>query len=262
MEVHHHPHLAPSETHAHGKKSWGSYFWEFFMLFLAVFCGFLAENQREHFVEHRREKQYIKSMIEDLQFDTSVLRHQIPELKKHVTMMDTLLSQIYLYIEGKADTRLMYYIYHHYCRNRVDVVLSTRTMDQLRNSGNMRLIRKKDAAEIIQGGEVFFKDIDYQTRGYVQLRENMVDFGLRIFDFKEYQKANISPDGSVNGNEDGFLKFNYQPLLNVTDPVYLKEFAARIGFYRNTIQAYIFTMQNLLTGINDVVNSLKNDYGL
>lgn len=37
MEVHHHAH------HEHGKKNWKSYFWEFLMLFLAVFCGFLAE---------------------------------------------------------------------------------------------------------------------------------------------------------------------------------------------------------------------------
>ena len=34
MEVHHHAH------HQHEKKTWKSYFWEFFMLFLAVFCGF------------------------------------------------------------------------------------------------------------------------------------------------------------------------------------------------------------------------------
>jgi heme/copper-type cytochrome/quinol oxidase subunit 3 len=34
MEVHHHP-------HSHGKKSFKTYLWEFLMLFLAVFCGFL-----------------------------------------------------------------------------------------------------------------------------------------------------------------------------------------------------------------------------
>ena len=34
MEVHHHAHPT------HGKKNWKSYFWEFLMLFLAVFCGF------------------------------------------------------------------------------------------------------------------------------------------------------------------------------------------------------------------------------
>jgi hypothetical protein len=50
MEVHHHTHAA------HGKKTWKDYFWEFLMLFLAVFCGFLAEYQLEHIIEHQRAK--------------------------------------------------------------------------------------------------------------------------------------------------------------------------------------------------------------
>ena len=62
MEVHAHTHTA--------RKKWTHYFWEFLMLFLAVFCGFLAENQREHFVEHNREKQYMRSLMEDLETDT------------------------------------------------------------------------------------------------------------------------------------------------------------------------------------------------
>ena len=47
MEVHTHTHTP--------RKKWTHYFWEFIMLFLAVFCGFLAENQREHYIEQQRE---------------------------------------------------------------------------------------------------------------------------------------------------------------------------------------------------------------
>lgn len=55
MEVHHHSHTA--------RKKFTHYLWEFLMLFLAVFCGFLAENIREHRVEHAREAQFIKSLV-------------------------------------------------------------------------------------------------------------------------------------------------------------------------------------------------------
>lgn len=49
METHgQHLHKAPSQ-------GWKHYVFEFFMLFLAVFAGFLAENQREHFVEKKRK---------------------------------------------------------------------------------------------------------------------------------------------------------------------------------------------------------------
>lgn len=43
------------------------------MLFLAVFCGFLAEWKLEHVTEHSREKEFMESMIVDLRSDRSTL---------------------------------------------------------------------------------------------------------------------------------------------------------------------------------------------
>jgi hypothetical protein len=66
MEVHH----AHSPDSHRGKK-WTHYLFEFLMLFLAISAGFLVENMREHYVEHKREKVFIKSFIEDLKEDTA-----------------------------------------------------------------------------------------------------------------------------------------------------------------------------------------------
>ena len=63
MEIHNHSHTA--------RKKWNHYFWEFLMLFLAVTLGFFVENQREHYIEHKREKAYIRSLIRDLKQDTA-----------------------------------------------------------------------------------------------------------------------------------------------------------------------------------------------
>lgn len=41
------------------------------MLFLAVLCGFLAENQREHYIEHKRAKLLAKNLYKEL-FEDSV----------------------------------------------------------------------------------------------------------------------------------------------------------------------------------------------
>jgi hypothetical protein len=49
MEVHHHGHV-------HEQKKWKEYLFQFFMLFLAVFCGFLAEYQLEHMIEKQWER--------------------------------------------------------------------------------------------------------------------------------------------------------------------------------------------------------------
>ena len=57
MEVHAHTHTA--------RKKWTHYLWEFLMLFLAVFCGFLAEYQLEHKIEKEKGMQYISSFYEE-----------------------------------------------------------------------------------------------------------------------------------------------------------------------------------------------------
>ena len=85
MEVHAHTHPASGGT----RKKWTHYFWEFLMLFLAVFCGFLAENQREHMIEHQREKQYMESLLSDLAADTTVLGNGIPLKLKRISAIDS-----------------------------------------------------------------------------------------------------------------------------------------------------------------------------
>jgi len=83
MEVHAHSHTS--------RKKWTHYFWEFLMLFLAVFCGFLAEYQLEHIIEHQREKKYINSFIEDLKIDTTAITVNIQSKKEKIMSYDSLI---------------------------------------------------------------------------------------------------------------------------------------------------------------------------
>src|SRR6187431_2799983 len=82
MEVHAHTHTA--------RKKWTHYFWEFLMLFLAVFCGFLAENQREHIVEHRREKEFMVTMLSDIRSDKGMLSNMHRTFTQVILHLDSL----------------------------------------------------------------------------------------------------------------------------------------------------------------------------
>jgi hypothetical protein len=250
MEVHAHTHTA--------RKKWTHYLWEFLMLFLAVFCGFLAENQREHIIEHKREKDYIRLLIEDLQTDTTILHGQIPKMKQTVKGLDTLIGETYAYIAGKADTRLLYYTYHHYCRNLISITLAKRAINQLKNSGNMRLIRNKEAAKVVMESEVGFDIFEGQTDFYKERQKDPSGFGMKIFDFLEYQKANTNSDNNLG--EEGFRTLDYQPAINNTDPAFLKEFAARVGYYRNSLNTYILYLEGITPGMEQAINVLKKNY--
>ena len=68
------------------------------MLFLAVFCGFLAEYQLEHKIEKDREKQFIKSYIDDLILDTMSINNNLEFREMKEAQIDSL---IYLFREKK-----------------------------------------------------------------------------------------------------------------------------------------------------------------
>ena len=144
MEVHHHAHDPAAPHH---KKNWKSYFWEFLMLFLAVFCGFLAEYQLEHVIENSREKQFIKSYIEDLKTDTASISSNLvyQEIRKQQldSMMKFLETQT---IKGNESE--LYYLGRLLIRTR-RFQTSDRTITQLKNSGALRLIRNEQAADSI-----------------------------------------------------------------------------------------------------------------
>src|SRR5436190_20650483 len=91
MEVHAHTQTGPI---AIGRKKFTHYLWEFLMLFLAVFCGFLAEYQLEHIIENKREKQYIHSLSEDLRSDIKQIDNISVQLERKIRMMDSVISDL------------------------------------------------------------------------------------------------------------------------------------------------------------------------
>jgi hypothetical protein len=103
MEVHKHPH------HVTHKKKWGEYLLEFFMLFLAVFLGFVAENIREHVVEHNRSKEYAISLVQDLQNDTTSINVQKKSARIYIAIADSLLRLSKKPLEGRNAAEFFTY---------------------------------------------------------------------------------------------------------------------------------------------------------
>ena len=133
MEVHKHPH------HVTHKKKWGEYLLEFFMLFLAVFLGFLAENIRENYVEEKREKEYAKSLYDDLAVDTLVIQRTIYE-KNWISSKFDSAESILSSGDILKNNEFIYFVERYITLNDVFTAQDV-TYQQLRSSGNFRYIR-------------------------------------------------------------------------------------------------------------------------
>lgn len=139
MEVHHHPH---SEA-----KKFKHYLFEFFMLFLAVFCGFLAENIREHILEHRQEIQYIRSFIEDLKSDTTEISNNVRLKLQKKQGNDSLIWYLNTPDPNRYGQRI--YFFARQLTRTFNFFPADGTMKQLKNSGGLRLIRNQQASDSI-----------------------------------------------------------------------------------------------------------------
>src|ERR1041385_3358631 len=83
------------EVHAHShteRKKFTHYLWEFLMLFLAVFAGFLAENKREHIVEKNRARQFLQSMLVDVRTNIINLDSLIQQDRDFIITHDLLVN--------------------------------------------------------------------------------------------------------------------------------------------------------------------------
>ncbi|HET9744299.1 MAG TPA: hypothetical protein VFP97_01220 [Chitinophagaceae bacterium] len=146
MEVHTHPQTDDPGLHR-GKKKWTHYFWEFLMLFLAVFCGFLAEYQLEHLIENQREKKYISSFIEDLKSDTAFITQYIIYKTQKIRTHDSLIWYLNASDPNQYGQRI--YFYGRQLTRTLNFLPSDRTIKQLKNSGGLRLIKNQQASDSI-----------------------------------------------------------------------------------------------------------------
>ena len=117
------------------------------MLFLAVFCGFIAENWREQLREHQREKEFIHSIVEDIKSDTLQSNKTLVQLKRTNSGIDSVLNALSSpeIIENSNNA------YRLWTKNLdIEVFVSNdRTIQQLKNSGELRLIRNKAVSDRI-----------------------------------------------------------------------------------------------------------------
>ena len=232
MEVHHHAHAT------HGKKTWKNYFWEFLMLFLAVFCGFLAEWELEHVIEHSREKEFMESMVIDIKTDSSNLANMKSTFEYINIQIDSLLP---LLKDNEQLDKNATEIYQH------QVILnlykkwtySDRTIDQLKNSGNFRLIRNKAVSESISQYDGFIRNYinDMQNSLILEHWQGINEAGNDIFKssvFREYFKSgNFARLAVVLPNTPYFLtndKIVLEKFINKLDQyaVYLDWFQMNI----------------------------------
>jgi len=180
MEVHHHPDLH------HKKKNFKEYLLEFLMIFLAVTLGFFAESIRENISNRHKESKYMESLVADLQSDTTQTDVAINRWKKGNANTDSLL----FFLKKDMNQENINMLYHLLSNDFFHFNLfkyNNKTIEELKSSGDFRLIKKEKIADEIIAYDLDMKYILIQEQDVKDLMTASKNIESRVFDFSQLE---------------------------------------------------------------------------
>jgi hypothetical protein len=225
MDIHaHHLHKAP------GEKAW-HYFFEFLMLFLAVFCGFLAEYRLEHRIERDKEKEFIAAAIREMKSDLLYIEYFEVDSNR-CKNLDTLAVLLLSKDRSQQTIIKMYRFFMYYQEPAGRVNFKRSTLTQLNNAGNMRLIRNSAVVDSLSGWDGSISNsIEVLNLFNKQFYDNQ-RLGYKVFDARYFIDSDKWP-----GVEEQYPEKNEICLLN-NDERLLHELGAYINVQAITLLYY------------------------
>ena len=246
MEVHAHTHTP--------RKKWTHYFWEFLMLFLAVFCGFLAEYRLEHLIENQRERKYAISMLDDLRKDSADLNTDIFWWNTQLKRVDTILQELDK-PEQKRNAVILYRCVS-FMRRYNNFEYHDRTVEQLKNAGFFRLFREKKVAEAIMDYDALVR----RTLLSIEEGSNNIFYKLnffqnRIFDSRYFPtlRTSFHFDSLYAVHPEAFL-------IREKERGDIFEYANHLRYYKGNMVLRVNFMQALLNDARSAIDLISREY--
>jgi hypothetical protein len=249
MEVHHPHHI----TH---KKKWTEYLLEFFMLFLAVFLGFVTENIREHYVEKGREKQYAQSLYNDLKQDTARLGFIRAIKLWKGGKLDSLKS--FLASANLQDHAKLIYYYSLFINLNQKFYTQDATIQQLRNSGSLRYFRNQELYnDIVHYYTMcqFFLDREMESENQILFPSEII---AKLFDTKILM-SNLSV-GTVVWKAIQMPEGN--PQLLTTDKQILNQYYLFIANKKWINDVSLLFLGSIEKMAGNLMSKIKNEYNV
>lgn len=222
------------------------------MLFLAVFCGFLAEYQLEHKIEHQREKKYARLLIEDLKTDTARLETYINERLEKREMMDSLVLLLSTGMHKQFGNETYYFARHVY--NNPPFVSSDGTIQQLKNAGNLRLIKNEKLINNILSYDAGVKNLKEWDEADTRMRTTFRETGGRVFNAYQMYKA---IDSSLK-----FVRPTTNPQLITDNPEAINSITFQIQYISISCLGNLLRAKKLKTQAESLMELVKREYRL
>jgi hypothetical protein len=232
------------------KKKSRDYFFDFFMLFLAVTLGFFVNNLSEDYSERQREKQYMISLINDLISDTIQIQDVHTSIENQIAGIDSLLK----IMENQGTDNFInnfYFFAVKYLNSATFFSGSDRTISQLKSAGGLRLIQKITISDSIVNYYSSSDNVKYNTAFCLDEFNKILDYEKEMMYFKYLRVYKI----------DSFRHQKKLELL-INEPVKINQFYNQVISYLSSLINYNILITDLKKEAESLMILVKENYKL
>lgn len=246
----------PVATEPHrDKKTWKGYLFEFFMLFLAVFLGFFAENQRENYSERQLELQYINSMVGDLKRDSAFFGTLAAQEKIVAVLYDSIIDLFSQPTRTRHEQQRLYLLARIEPYNITYLKINDRTYEQMKSSGNLRLITNQRISDQISQYYFNSKEIKNNTDETLLRLQRMIELHGRLFDARVFREM-------VDMKEFRFRAPDAYPKLLTEDKTVINDFLMSLHYLVSISSFSGQYLKQLNAEANSLIAVLQKEYKL
>jgi len=231
------------------------------MLFLAVFCGLLAEYQLEHTIEKDREKQYMKSLVEDLKTDTASMNILIPALAEKHKTYDSLTHSVLekKYMANGSD----FYYWARIISRSYEFTSTDGTIQQLKYSGGLRRVHNKAVTDSIMSYDIYYRGI---LKSQALVDASLSDYrniASKIFEaqiFNKMFKTNVGNDLTRESSIIYMGKPAGNPQLRKNSEDLIYELMNRAMYWYTASVSLINDFKTLNKKAENLIKLIKKEY--
>jgi hypothetical protein len=241
--------VCAKQTHNPSKKL-KDYFFDFFMLFLAVTLGFFVNNLNENQSERQREKQYIISLMADLRIDTAEIQMIHSSIASRIVGIDSLIHVLENKDQDNFINNLYYYSFKYLYSTEFHTS-SDRTISQLKFAGGLRLIQKKGESDNIVQYYSSSENVGFTAEYCLKEFYKILDSEKEIFDLRLLRGHDIN---SFRNLKDLKLLMN--------EPLRIDHFYNQILMYTSALVSYNLRLTDLKKEAESLLSFTRKSYNI
>jgi len=226
------------------EKSLPKYIVEFFVLSIAVFMGFLAENFRENLSEKKQESMLMISLLSDLKADTSKLQEIIEHNNRKQNALASFIEIRLLDFSQKKNLIVFYEEWkptEMWASVRFEPTMAT--LNQLESTGLLSSTEQTIAADVASY-IVTLEVLKTESNNYYKHVEETFRMIYRMADYIAIW--NTPPE--------------YPPLL--CDEITIMEFFNLSADLMWTVEGYVVQLKQIDSLISELITLIQTEYDL